>query len=118
MAQKKIQNQWKLIREFVNQLMEIYPIDSVILYGSYARGWQDQWSDIDLAVVSKSFDRYRPQEWRKVRRLAMAVSPLLDPRIFGLKEFHNFERGDFVHEIRRTGKSIFTKGRFRFPTTH
>jgi predicted nucleotidyltransferase len=94
----------------------MYPIEVVVLYGSYARGWQQEWSDIDLAVISTKFDKISAPTWRKVREIAHAVSPLLDARPFGRNEFKNYERGDFVHEIHRTGLPIYVRKRFRFPT--
>ncbi len=51
-----------------------------------------------------------------MRELAHAVSPMLDARPFGCKEFKNYERGDFVHEIHRTGLTIYNRGRFKFPS--
>lgn len=115
MVHRTIRDPKKIIRAFVSTLAETYSIDTIVLYGSYARGWQQEWSDLDLAVVSKAFDRCSAKTWDAIRRLASAVSPLLDARPFGLKEFAQYERGDFIHEIRRTGKTIFQRGRLRLP---
>ena len=37
------------------------PVDSTFLFGSYSKGTSDEWSDIDIALVSDSFtgDRIR-----------------------------------------------------------
>lgn len=115
MAQRTIRDPKQLIRRFVTALAEAYPLDTVVLFGSYARGWQHAWSDVDLAVVSKAFDRCGAATWRKIRQVAHAISPQLDARPFGCKEFAQYERGDFVHEIRRTGKTIYQHGRLRLP---
>lgn len=117
MANGTIRNPRQIIRRFVTDVAKAYPIDQVVLYGSYARGWQKTWSDIDLAIVSKEFDRCTPATWKTLRRFASTVSPLLDARLLGRKEFAQFARGDFVHEIHRTGKTIYQRGRFRFPET-
>lgn len=115
MAQGAIRNPKQLIRQFVTQVAGEYPIDTIILYGSYARGWQRAWSDIDLAVISAAFDRCTARTWEHVRHLAQTISPHLDARPFGRKEFERHERGDFIHEIRRTGRAIYQKGRLCFP---
>lgn len=116
MARKNLQNPRVIIRQFVTRLADTCPVEKVVLYGSYARGWQKEGSDIDLAIVSPKFDRMGAAAWKKIRELAHSVSPLLDARPYGCKEFENYELGDFVHEIHRTGKQIYVRGRFKFPS--
>ncbi|MBI2346286.1 MAG: nucleotidyltransferase domain-containing protein [Deltaproteobacteria bacterium] len=112
MAARAIPDTEQVIRTFVRRLNRVFPLEAVFLYGSHARGWQDAWSDIDLAVVSRRFDRASRATWEAVRRIAHAISPILDARPFGAREFARYERGDFVHEIHRTGKQIYRNGRF------
>ena len=39
-------------KNFINPIVNKYPIDKVILYGSYARGNANESSDVDLAIDS------------------------------------------------------------------
>ncbi|MFA6106113.1 MAG: nucleotidyltransferase domain-containing protein [Patescibacteria group bacterium] len=57
MAQKKLPKRiLNEIKEYVKILKsEKLPIDKVILYGSFAKGKQHEWSDVDLCVVSPEF---------------------------------------------------------------
>lgn len=59
------------IQEFCDKLVKEFNPDKVILFGSYARGEQREWSDVDIMVVmpfegrsvdlSRSFlKRFRP----------------------------------------------------------
>jgi predicted nucleotidyltransferase len=41
------------IRTIVTPLVEIHPVRRVILFGSYARGNETEWSDIDLIIDSE-----------------------------------------------------------------
>ena len=41
------------VAQYVSRLR--VPVDGVYLFGSYAKGTADEWSDIDLAVVSPEF---------------------------------------------------------------
>jgi len=71
------------LQPLVNNLKEVYPNSSIILYGSCARGEDDLQSDIDLLIISrkkekvelskfeKKFERkinllaYEPHEWEE-----------------------------------------------------
>ncbi|OGF22791.1 hypothetical protein A2Y83_03990 [Candidatus Falkowbacteria bacterium RBG_13_39_14] len=75
---------------------------AIYLFGSYAKGKPDKWSDIDLAVVSDNLKRNRDKNKFLLWKLRMGV----DTRI----ELHGFTRQDFkndcdpmVYEIKKTG---------------
>jgi len=40
-----------LVRELIFELKREFPISKVVLFGSYARGEQEQFSDIDLLIL-------------------------------------------------------------------
>ena len=46
-------------------------IDKLILFGSYAKGTQKKWSDIDLCVVSPQFGKNRFEERVKLMKLSV-----------------------------------------------
>lgn len=54
----------KVFRESVND--EI-PIDKMLFFGSFAKGKQHKWSDIDLVVVSPKFKRKK--SFKRARKL-------------------------------------------------
>ncbi len=63
-----------IIDRFLSELAEDgIGIEQAILFGSYAQGTFDEWSDIDLALVSSTFegDRFRDRE--KIRRIKLKV---------------------------------------------
>lgn len=47
------------IKNFKNSLLSEIPIDKVVLFGSYARGDFGKYSDVDLIIVSKAFEKKR-----------------------------------------------------------
>lgn len=45
-----------VINEYVKEIKKHYKIDCIILFGSYAKGTESEYSDIDIAIVSEDFD--------------------------------------------------------------
>lgn len=65
--EKRIQD---LIQEYKKNLKQNnIPWEKMIIFGSYAKGTQHKWSDIDLAVVSKSFGKDLHSEYTKLYNL-------------------------------------------------
>ena len=44
------------VNKFVKEIKKQYNVTEIILFGSYAKGTQNEDSDIDIAVVSADFD--------------------------------------------------------------
>ena len=79
-------------------------IVKAVLFGSYGRGTQQQYSDIDLAVVSPDFSGIRYYDLEKVRKAKLKAGSLLEIHTFKPKDFTN--ENPFVSEILSTGISI------------
>jgi len=80
-------------------LREIY------LFGSYARGEQHEWSDVDIALVADSFTGVSFED----------IKQFIDVTIkkpYFLFEYHTFNTQDFItgdpfiDEIKRTGIAV------------
>ncbi|OGU18282.1 MAG: hypothetical protein A2X61_15850 [Ignavibacteria bacterium GWB2_35_12] len=64
----------EIARKYINLLEETgYPVKEAYLYGSYSRGIENEWSDIDIAVVSDSFEGNRFKDKEKIRGLYRKV---------------------------------------------
>ena len=44
------------INKFIKEIKKKYNVTTIILFGSYAKGTENENSDIDIAVVSDDFD--------------------------------------------------------------
>ena len=76
------------------------PLRQVILFGSYARDTQHEWSDIDVALVADSFTGAGPLDVRQFGHL-MGNYVVIEPHTFQTAYFAD---GDaFTEEIKRTG---------------
>lgn len=95
----------RIIRQYLASLKEHgFEIQYAILFGSYARGQSNEWSDIDLALVSHEFEGVRFTDKNKIRKITIAVSKDL--------EVFPFNPGDFTpsnplaKEIMETGIQV------------
>ena len=89
------------IKAFVAEMrgLGIRP-QQVILFGSYARNEQHEWSDIDVAVVADEFSGFRPQD---TRRLSAALWRHVDIELHPFRPEDFTDWNPFVEEIKRTG---------------
>ncbi len=77
------------------------PVNQAILFGSYAKGNYDAWSDIDLVLVSEVFEGIRIKDRGKIRLITLNVSSDIEVLPYCPKDFNS---GDpFVKEIIETG---------------
>ncbi|MBU1121228.1 MAG: nucleotidyltransferase domain-containing protein [Candidatus Omnitrophica bacterium] len=56
------------IREIVNCIRKNYPLEKIILFGSYAYGQPEEDSDLDLLIVVKQSDLPRYKRAREIRK--------------------------------------------------
>ena len=96
----------KIVKKYAQKLKEVnYPFAAIYLFGSYAKGNAEKWSDIDVAVVSDKLKR----NWNKNEELLWKLKSEIDPRIepygFTEEDFQN-ESEIMVDEVKRTGIKI------------
>ena len=93
------------IRKFIN-----YPektgihIETAILFGSYSKGLQNKWSDIDLALVSNDFEGSRFNDNMKLMKTVLKVNSDIETHPFRPEDFSI--ENPFVAEILRYGYSF------------
>jgi len=101
-ADKRIE---KTIKSYIEQLESIgVHVQQAILFGSYATGRYDEWSDIDLAIVSENFAGNRFNDRNKIRKLTLKVNSDISPMPFRPEDFN--DSNYFVKEILETGIRI------------
>ena len=90
------------IKSYIIPVVEKYPIEKVILYGSYARGDASDTSDIDLVVESRGRLRNR-----KIFALGGELLDVLPVRVdvYDILEIAN--PSDMYENIRKEGVTIY-----------
>ena len=79
-------------------------IRKAVLFGSHATGFSNEWSDIDIALVSEAFEGMRIRDRNKIRKITMSISSDLSPLPFRPEDFT--DENPFVREILETGINI------------
>ena len=98
----------KCVSEFVALLTKAARVETVILYGSYVNGSPDEWSDIDIAVISPDFDGLAMWErQRLISRATVDRDASLAPIGYSSSEYHNPGPHSFLREIIRTGRVVY-----------
>ena len=105
MAQKADRKIEKSVKSYIAQLENIgIHVQQAILFGSYASGKYDEWSDIDLAIVSNDFAGNRFEDRNKIRKITLQVNSDISPMPFRPEDFNDSDF--FVKEILETGIRI------------
>ena len=100
------------IAEIVRRYLQSLPAYGIqaergILFGSYAAGDANQWSDIDLVVLAPEFDR--PHTIETVKRLWRATGKTdnrIEPVACGVREWETDESRPILEIARREGIEI------------
>lgn len=82
-----------------------FPFERVYLFGSYAKGLEKKWSDIDVCVVS---DKFADKNWDSNERILWRLRREIDSRIepigMASEEFNGLS--PLSEEIKKTGIRI------------
>ncbi|MFA5994954.1 MAG: nucleotidyltransferase domain-containing protein [Patescibacteria group bacterium] len=100
---KKIINS---INAFVKDIeTDNIPVKQVYLFGSYAKGTQHRWSDVDVCIISAKFK----QPWQALQYLWQKrpknLDPMIEPVGFCPKDF-SVITSSLVAEIKQNGVRI------------
>lgn len=83
-------------------------IDKVFIFGSYAKGTQNKWSDIDLCVISSDFkENKNPLIYLWTKKRIKDINAMISPIAYHPFDFVNED--PLVWEIKKTGIEIFLK---------
>ena len=83
-------------------------IDKIILYGSYAKGSPRPYSDIDIAVISPTFQGKKIMDIQAdLARIFSNYLAVVEAVGYSSKEYQTAEPGTMLGEIKRTGKLLF-----------
>jgi len=97
------------IKRIINRYLEelernSIPIREAMLFGSYANGNYNEWSDIDIALVSEIFSGNWIDDKDKIRKTTLSVSSQIEAMPFSPSDFN--EHHPLAKEILATGMNL------------
>ncbi len=104
----------RIAREAAEKLSGKYSVTAVILFGSYAKGMENERSDIDLAFISDKFQRMTDYKRSSIlldiiHQIILPEPKDIEPVGLTKKEFENPKEFSLASQIKKTGKVVFKK---------
>ncbi len=101
----------RIIKSIQNYLRAVekkgIPVKFGVLFGSYARDQQHEWSDIDLLVISPRYDKkWTHKDWAKLWLIAANTDVRIEPIPVGEKQFKSDKDSMIIIIARREGQII------------
>jgi predicted nucleotidyltransferase len=105
MAIKKV---IKSVRAYLNFLAQQgIPVSFGVLYGSYAKDKANEWSDIDLLVVSPEYDSVRTiDDYERLWMYAARTDSRIEPIPVGERQYIEDDSNPVIEIARREGQII------------
>ena len=91
----------KIVRHFLYEIQKTHKVELAFLYGSYAKGLANEWSDIDIAIVSPDFSDDLLEERLALTKLAIPIDDRIEPKPFNMRSFD--PNDPLVYEIIKNG---------------
>ena len=93
------------VRQYADLVCEHFPVQKIILYGSYAKGTAKEYSDIDVAVVVDKIEGDFLEAEARLFTLTHDIDVSIEPVLF---EIGDADPSGFFEEIQKTGQVIYS----------
>ena len=93
-------------RSFAEDVRQVMPVDKAILFGSYAKGYASEWSDVDICFFLKDYNgKSRVDIIAELLGMGRKYPDIpFEPLVFESSELQN--DNPFVREIISTGMEL------------
>ena len=92
------------INKFIEEIKKKYNVTAIILFGSYAKGTENEDSDIDIAIISSDFNDII-EDGAKLIGLTWKIDTRIEPHPI-LSEDYKKVSNPFVREVVDTGIKV------------
>ena len=92
-----------IVKEYAELVKQMYSVNQIYLFGSYAKGNAGEESDIDVAIVLDKIGDDYLEQCTKLFQLRRKIDLRIEPVLLEL----NNDVSGFLHEIRTNGLQIY-----------
>ena len=92
------------IQKYIEKISEHYKIESIILFGSYVKGAENEDSDIDIAIISSDFSDII-EDGANLIGLTWKIDTIIEPHPITKEDFERVSN-PFVKEVVDTGIKV------------
>ena len=94
-----------IITEYAKQVQEAYNPKAIYLFGSYAKGEENNYSDIDIAVVINPIDMNKYMDLAgKLWSIAARFDSEIEPKL--IIDGGEDDKFSLLYEVKKTGRKI------------
>lgn len=92
------------INDFIEEIKKYYNVAAIILFGSYAKGTENEDSDIDIAIISSDFNDII-EDGAKLIGLTWKIDTRIEPHPITTEDYEKVSN-PFVKEVMNTGIKV------------
>lgn len=92
----------KIAKKFSKEIKAIISAENVFLFGSYAKGTNHKWSDIDIAIVVKNFSFDYFDIYKKLGKISIKLDTRIEPVILNSTKDYS----GFLETIKKEGIKV------------
>ena len=92
------------IKKYIEKISHYYKIEAIILFGSYAKGTENEDSDIDIAIISSDFNDII-EDGAKLIGLTWKIDTRIEPHPITTEDYKNVSN-PFIREVVDTGIKV------------
>ena len=93
------------IIKYIDEVSKHYEIEAIIVFGSYAKGTNNEDSDIDIALIFKNLENDIIDEELNLMRLRRKIDTRIEPHIIKIEDYKKVSN-PFVQEVIETGIKV------------
>ena len=92
------------VNRFIEEIKKQYDVTAIILFGSYAKGTENEDSDIDIAIISSDFSDII-EDGAKLIGLTWKIDTRIEPHPITTEDYQEVSN-PFVREVVDTGIKV------------